>query len=796
MAVGAEPGALHLSGHRLVNAAGEPVTLKGCNLGGWLLLEPWMLGIRDKRIRDQWDIVTTLNDRFGADRAEELLDAFRHNWIGPREIALAKSFGFNLLRVPFHHELLATEDEPRTLRGDAFEWLDRAVELAEQASMYVILDMHGAPGGQSIDMPTGRVNQNKLWTDVACRERMAWLWQRIAERYRDRNAVVAYDLINEPWGDFRTDVRPYLLKIVGELHESIRAVDNDTLVLAPGALQGIRFYGDPRERGWRNVGFTEHFYPGLFGQGAPTLETHARFLGLTVASRQVWIEKVNVPYLLGEFNVVFEAAAQPEMMRRYYDACAENGWLTTMWSLRIIDTRGGIAADNWYLITNEEPFSLPDLHSASFDELERAFTALGTQKLVADTDLRTALTDRVAPPLVLAKHAPVTRGAQLTNRNAAWQSADVGDAHPTGAIRSDENNLVVFGGGNDIWGKRDAFHFAHRPTASQFSARSWLTEFRAPYHLAKAGWMLRESVAADAAHILIHAFPDGRVMLAWRSERGAATQERTLAISGPPVGLGIERREAGIVVHYTNSAGEWFSEPVPEIAALRTDGLVGLACSSHDELALSAATFQNKRPSDDRLPDAIAGSNNLLANASFEDAASDVAVARGWHRWGARLNRVVDDRSSRTGNCALAYDAGKHASRDNVGVWQDLHDIQPGEQLTLGVFAHRDSATEDSPGGGAIELRIESPGDDRVLAVTAQKFNARDIATGDDWSLLQVSGTSPSSQLRVLIIAHPGAAGAREATLEFDDAFLRVASEQQLLVSTIRQPRLCTGGEK
>ena len=75
--VGAALPQLNVSGRDLVDESGEKITLRGCNLGNWLLIEPWMLGIRDEKIRDQY---LTLADRIRpmvCDTAQLLNEAIR-----------------------------------------------------------------------------------------------------------------------------------------------------------------------------------------------------------------------------------------------------------------------------------------------------------------------------------------------------------------------------------------------------------------------------------------------------------------------------------------------------------------------------------------------------------------------------------------------------------------------------------------------------------------------------------------------------------------------------------------------
>jgi len=72
-------------------------------------------------------------------------------------------------------------------RPDAFKWLDRALQMAEDAGIYVIIDLHGRrPAGRAAISAPASEDRNQLLSDPACQQRMIDLWTRIAQRYKDR----------------------------------------------------------------------------------------------------------------------------------------------------------------------------------------------------------------------------------------------------------------------------------------------------------------------------------------------------------------------------------------------------------------------------------------------------------------------------------------------------------------------------------------------------------------------------------------------------------------------------------
>ena len=763
---------LKVEGRRLVDDSGKEVILKGANLGGWLMIEPWLLAIDDSTIRDQYEFLSVLRTRFGAEQAGRLMDAFRSNWITDRELKLAKSFGFNAVRVPFDHHLLADDERPFELRKDAFRWFDKTVELAEHAGLYVIFDLHGAPGGQSTEMPSGHIGQNELWGSEESQKRTAWLWQRIAERYRGRSTVAAYDLINEPWGDFKMDVQPKLVALVDRIHKAIREVDPDTLILAPGSLRGIAFYDCPTRRGWTNVGLTEHCYPGLFGNGSPSLETHRQFLGMTIPAKARLVARFGVPYLVGEFNPVFDQIARTTMMRRDFDAFAAQGWSATMWTVRGISPRGSAQPNNWFLVTNAEPFKLPDLRKASYEEIEEAFRELGAMPLIADEELRKVLTAVRCGGPTLAASAPLAIDPP-TEELAGWTGKDVSTFLEGGQKKQSDGAVTLFGAGSDIWAVHDEFRFLHRRAEKDFELRTCFVSLEASQPLAKGGWMLRESLEPDAAHVFVSAFSDGRVMLAWRLKRGESTQEQVLTIGKLPVGLGLQRKDGRVYAWFTDVDDQWHSQELPDSGQLPALTLVGLAVTSHDEATIAAATFHGMEATFANIPGRDRAGRNLLQNSSFEvveDAEKAGDRAKGWSRWGQWFNREEKWEPRRDGNCLLGYHHWQIEKADNSGVYQDVAGLTPGARCTFGVYASRDVPDKDKKGPQSVEIRLESPFEGRLLTVASRTYRASDLASGNAWSYLQVTGAIPTDSARVLIIVNPSGEGPRDAALKFDQA--------------------------
>ncbi len=577
---------LRASGTDIVDEENNRVVLRGCNLGNWLLLEPWMLGLSGN---DQSQVEQALAARFGPNEKDRLLDLFRENWITPRDFKIIRSWNFNVVRLPFNSNLLEDQAHPGQLGPDAFRWLDHAVEMAEQAGVYVILDMHAAPGGQSLDGTTGQAGRNLFWKPEN-RKRGAFIWQKIAERYRDNPTVAAYDLLNEPFGMMNSDNHDAgLVGAMDELIHAIRAVDEQHLIFCAGSLRGIEMYGDPKSRHWENVGFTEHFYPGVYG-GTPSLETHARFIGCNLAGRVTLMRKWNAPYLAGEFNVVFDQAGGAAMMRRYFDEFKASGWAATLWSYKLLKQEGGVHPDHWYMVTNKEALKLPQFSSDSREQLSAFFGSLSSMNYAEATELRDSLVAASVPPLRLGKYAPIELPSTPVTLKG-WTDINVGDSFPKGGHTVTNGITQVFGGGRDIYEGNDEFHFVARSVNGPFNLTADVTPPADTNVYAKSGLMCRASPAANAPFVMINLFPNGRCAFAYRKKPGERITEEQVRFDPDAATLRLARRGALFQATAFNSSGRELSTKSVELPEVGAESKVGFFVLSHDTMILSEAKF-------------------------------------------------------------------------------------------------------------------------------------------------------------------------------------------------------------
>lgn len=228
---------LHTEGHDMVDESGNKVYLRGVGLGNWMLPEGymWKFGGFGDRPRKIEKIVA---DHIGAEKAEQFWKTFRKNYITEADIKRISELGYNSVRPALNSRLFITEGENNQFVDEGFELLDNLIAWCKKYNLYVIIDMHGAPGGQTgQNIDDSPRNEPELFMNPKNEELLVKLWVKIADRYKDEPTVAAYDLLNEPLPENTGAADKYkhmLIPIYQKLIKAIREVDKKHMFTLEG----------------------------------------------------------------------------------------------------------------------------------------------------------------------------------------------------------------------------------------------------------------------------------------------------------------------------------------------------------------------------------------------------------------------------------------------------------------------------------------------------------------------------------------------------------------------------------
>jgi len=313
-------GFLKTQGTKIVNDAGDEVLLTGWGLGNWLLCEGYMwMSMGSTRFDRPHRIEKVITELVGAKKAAEFWHNFLGNYITEADIKHMKDLGYNSVRIPFNWRHFF-EDEPGLVwKEDGFELIDQCVQWCEKYELYVFLDLHGAPGGQTganIDDCVDDVP--RLFIDSDPWNKALALWEELAKRYKDNPTIGGYDLLNEPIRPAHGDMVCYehlVPKLIEFYEETIRVIrkhDDKHLI----SIEGHRWATNARvfDRKYDD-NYVIHFHRYACHPERASLD---EWLALS--------EKWNVPLWLGETG-----ENKPEWFSAFFPLSLEYGIGYNLW---------------------------------------------------------------------------------------------------------------------------------------------------------------------------------------------------------------------------------------------------------------------------------------------------------------------------------------------------------------------------------------------------------------------------------------------------------------------------------
>ncbi|WP_300847877.1 glycoside hydrolase family 5 protein [uncultured Duncaniella sp.] len=283
---------VRVEGNDLITPDGSKLLIVGTNLGNWLNPEGYMFGFGRTNAPRQ------INDLFcelaGPDFTADFWSKFKDNYITRNDIEFIAGTGANTIRLPFHYKLFTDEDYMGlTSAQDGFARVDSVVTWCRDNGLYLILDMHDAPGGQTGDNIDDSYGYPWLMESEVSQKQFADIWKSIASRYKDEPVILGYELINEPVAthfENRDELNAKLVDLYKRTIPVIREVDKNHIILIGSPqwnsnftpLEGVDF-NDPQ------LMYTCHRYG-----GEPTAEAIKSYIDFR--------DNTNRPMYMGEIG--------------------------------------------------------------------------------------------------------------------------------------------------------------------------------------------------------------------------------------------------------------------------------------------------------------------------------------------------------------------------------------------------------------------------------------------------------------------------------------------------------------
>ena len=312
---------VHVEGENLIQPDGSKLFIRGTNLGNWLNPEGYMFGFH--KTNCEWMIHQMFCQLVGPDKAALFWKQFKDNYITQEDIAFIARTGANTIRVPFNYKLFTDEDYMGlTAHQDGFARIDKLISWCRQNHLYVILDMHDCPGGQTGDNIDDGYGYPWLFESETSASLFCDIWQRIARHYRNEPVILGYEFMNEPIAPFfdTAELNKRLQAMQQRACRAIRQVDRHHVVLFGGSQWNSNFEPFSDWKFDSNMMFTCHRYGG--GTNADAIRSYIDFRN-----------KTGLPMYMGEIG-----HGTNEWQASFCKTLCENNIGYTFWPFKKVDS--------------------------------------------------------------------------------------------------------------------------------------------------------------------------------------------------------------------------------------------------------------------------------------------------------------------------------------------------------------------------------------------------------------------------------------------------------------------------
>ncbi|RQP21282.1 RICIN domain-containing protein [Piscinibacter terrae] len=349
------------------NGTGDPVYLRGVNLGGWQVHESWMSPLVGAS--DDYTMRRTLSQRFGDAGRDALINAYQDSWLQEKDFRILSNLGMSAVRLPIYY--LNHMNEDGTWKRDSsgridFRRIEWVVAMAKKYRMYVILDLHGAPGSQNGADHSGRIGgSGALWNNSTYQAQTLTFWRELATRFRDESTVAGYDVLNEPSLNYPSPATRPVLDMYDHIYRELRAADPNHIVIMEGIWDWTAITR-PSDYGWTNVIYEFHYYN---WNNESNYQAQVDFVESKVNQEKQYLA-YNVPHYVGEFMLFNLQSSWEYALRRYNEV----GWHWTSWTYK------GTNVGNWALYNHSNADSAkPNVATDSYATIEARWRSWDTE---------------------------------------------------------------------------------------------------------------------------------------------------------------------------------------------------------------------------------------------------------------------------------------------------------------------------------------------------------------------------------------------------------------------------------
>ncbi|KAK0553392.1 hypothetical protein OC846_001334 [Tilletia horrida] len=288
--------------------------IRGVNIGGWLVLEPYITPSffeqLDGRVVDEWTLGLYVSD------AKTRLQKHWATWITQSTFRDIAAVGYlNMVRIPIGYWAVDTSKGEPYVRADQLDYLTKAVGWAKQYGLKVMIDLHGAPGSQNgFDNSGQRLDGNlvRFPNNATNANRAKAALTTIAKRFATStyaNTVVAIEVLNEPAAFKTSAMLPYYQNYANNAYYAMRydtvssGQNTGLSVVLHDAFQPLSYWnGRYQPPTYQNVVLDTHRYT-MFSPGQNGWSRDTRLQSFCNLRSELSNSQSNLYTIVGEWTV-------------------------------------------------------------------------------------------------------------------------------------------------------------------------------------------------------------------------------------------------------------------------------------------------------------------------------------------------------------------------------------------------------------------------------------------------------------------------------------------------------------
>jgi beta-galactosidase len=179
-----------------------------------------------------------------------------------------------------------------------------------------------------------------------------------------------------------------------------------------------------------------------------------------------------------------------------------------------------------------------------------------------------------------------------------FTSADVGGPSPAGSASFCDGQFTISGGGADIWGTADAFRFVYVyvPVSTNCDIRARVLSVQNTSGNAKAGIMIRETLAANSRHAMADVEPSTStgIEFIWRATNNGVSSSSSVTGQTAPNWVRLTRNNNNFTAYYSGNGNTWIQiGSTVVISNMAVSAYAGLIVCSHEDGTLNTSLLDN-----------------------------------------------------------------------------------------------------------------------------------------------------------------------------------------------------------